>query len=192
VDDHVAAILRLISLNAARAIFVGSLVLALYLGLRWALAVEERPDAASIAAAQAARDAAEAEAAEAEASASEAAAPTPTAAGAPIPTATPTVDPAELIAAAEPPAQTTVQVLDAGGGQARVDAVVARLQEIGYDIISIQSSSRDVTTTTVYFTQDDEPQAEALRARDPRFQVVEANRGLSEGVDVHVLVGPDF
>lgn len=184
------SVLRLVSLNAARVIFVGSLVLALYLGLRWALAIEERPDAASIAAAQAAREASESELA--------ATPTTPTATATAtepgvIPTTVPpTVDPQELIAAALPPAETTVQVLDAGGGDAAVDAVVTRLEGIGYDIVAIQDSGRDVTATTVYWTADNLAEAEALRARDPRFQVVEANQGLSEGVSIHVLVGPDF
>lgn len=186
-------LLRLVSLNAARIIFVGSLVLALYLGLRWALAIEEAPDAASVAAAQAAREASESEA---EAAASASATPdemaTATEPGVIPTTAPPTVDPQELIAAAMPPTETSVQVLDAGGGDASVDAVVTRLEEIGYDIVAIQSSGRDVTATTVYYTQGNTAEAEALRARDPRFQDVEANRGLSEGVDIHVLVGPDF
>ncbi|MGI9017207.1 MAG: LytR C-terminal domain-containing protein [Euzebya sp.] len=183
-------IVRLISLNAARVIFVGSLLLALYVGLTWALAIEDRPDAASIAAAQAAQDASEQAAASSETPAQTAA---PATQAAPTPTAVPaTVDPQELIAAALPPAETSVQVLNAGGGAAAVDSVVAALETIGYNVVSITSSSRKVDDTTVYFTADDEPQAQALRARDPRFQVVEANQGLNEGVNIHVLVGPGF
>jgi hypothetical protein len=188
----VNSVLRLISLNAARVIFVGSLVLALYLGLRWALAIEERPDAAAVAAAQAAREAAASDAAASEAAGTPAATAAESEPAAVPTTVPPTVDPQELIAAALAPAETTVQVLDAGGGDAAVDAVVTRLEEIGYEIVSIQDSGRDVTTTTVYWTQDNRAEAEALRARDPRFQAVEANQGLSEGVAIHVLVGPDF
>ncbi|WP_370326971.1 LytR C-terminal domain-containing protein [Euzebya sp.] len=180
-------LLRLLSLNAARLIFVGSLLVALYVGLNWALDIEARPDATSLAAERAAAEASASE----DAAAAATPTPTPTAASA-TPTAPPTVDPEELIAAAAPPAETSVQVLDAGGGQARVDAVVSALEQIGYDIVARQSSSRDVERTTVYFTDGNQPQAEGLRARDPRFQVVEANQGLSDGVDIHVLVGPDF
>ena len=85
-----------------------------------------------------------------------------------------------------------MQILDAGGGNALVDAVRIRLEEIGYQIIAVQDSSRNVDRTTVYFTEENQAQAEGLRARDPRFQVVEANRGLSRNVDIHVLVGPNF
>lgn len=186
-------LLRFVTLNAARVIFVGSLLLALYFGLNWALAIEDRPDAASIAAAEAAREASERAAAEL--AASETPTPTPGATEVAGPTATPepTVDPQELIAAALPPPETTVQVLDAGGGAAAVDSVVSVLEQIGYPIVNVTSSGRQVDRTTVYYTADDQPQAEALRARDPRFQVVEANDGrLNEGVNIHVLVGPDF
>lgn len=187
------SLLRLVSLNAARVLFVGALVLTLYVGLTWALAVEDRPDAASIAEAEAVREQQASELAEA-AAASEGAEATaaPTVAPTGVPTTVATVAPEELIALATAPTETTVQVLEAGGGNASVDAVVAALEAIGYDVVAINDSSRDVTSTTVYFTADNEPQAEGLRARDPRFQVVEPNQGLSDGVDIHVLAGPDF
>lgn len=185
---------RLLSLNAARLIFVGGLLLALYAGLSWALNPEDRPDAEAIAAAQAAADQSASEAAEASASESEAAAAEATATPTAVPTVTapPTASPQELIAAARPPDETTVQVLDAGGGTARVDAAIGVLEQIGYRVVAISPSSRDVTQTTVYFTQGAQAEAEGLRAREPRFQVVEPNQGLSEGVDIHVLVGTEF
>lgn len=185
-------ILRLLSLNAARILFVGVLLLALYAGLTWALNPDERPDAASIAAAQAAQEQAASEAALEEAP------ETPTeeveATEAPIePTEAPTTpSPAVLIAAAKDPGETTVQVLDAGGGSAKVDAAVTVLEQLGYNVVAVSPSSRDVSQTTVYFTADAQAEAEALRAREPRFQVVEGNQGLSEGVDIHVLVGSEF
>src|SRR5690606_10692538 len=133
-------------------------------GLTWALAVEDRPDAASIAEAQAAREQQEAELADAARASEEAAAPpAPAATTTEAPTAEPTVAPEELIALAKVPGETTIQVLEAGGGSAAVDAVVSALEAIGYQIVAINDSSRDVTTTTVYFTEDDEPQAEGLR-----------------------------
>ncbi|HUG83057.1 MAG TPA: LytR C-terminal domain-containing protein, partial [Euzebya sp.] len=118
--------------------------------------------------------------------------PTPTAPANDQPTPEATVAPEELIALAKTPADTTIQVLDAGGGNASVDQVVSALETIGYDVVAINDSSRDVTVTTVYYTADNMPQAEGLRARDPRFQAVEPNQGLSDSVDIHVLVGPDF
>lgn len=189
-----SSLLRLISLNAARLLFVGGLVLALYVGLSWALNPDERPDAASIAEAEAAREASESELAEAAADDDEDTQAADDVGATPTPTVEPvaTQDPAEIIALAEPPSETTVQVLDAGGGSASVDAAIAVLESIGYDVRAISPSSRDVAQTTVYFTADNQDEAEALRAREPRFQVVEPNQGLSEGVDIHVLVGPGF
>lgn len=184
-------LLRLLTLNAARLLFVGVLLLTLYVGLRWALAIEAPPDATAIAEAEALRDQQASEASEAAAVPSEAT-PTAAASATATPVPTETVAPEELIAAALPPGETTVQVLDAGGGNAAVDAVVAALEAIGYDVIAINDSSRDLTTTTVYFTDGNQPQAEGLRARDPRFQEVEPNQGLSDGVDIHVLVGSSF
>lgn len=187
------SLLRLISLNAARVLFVGALLLALYVGLTWALAIEDRPDASRIAEAAAAREQAAAEQAASERSEEQSSAePAATATATAIPAPEVTVAPEELIALAKAPAETTVQVLEAGGGNASVDAVVSALEAIGYEVVAINDSSRDVTVTTVYFTEDNEPEAEGLRARDPRFQDVEPNQGLSEGVDIHVLVGPDF
>ena len=183
---------RLLSLNAARLIFVGGLLVALYVGLTWALNPEDRPDAATIAAAEAAAESAASEAAEAAASeAAEGAEEAPTATPT-ITVAPETESPQELIAAAKPPAETTVQVLDAGGGGARVDAAIGVLEQIGYQVVAISPSSRNVTQTTVYFTEGARAEAEGLRAREPRFQVVEGNQGLSEGVDIHVLVGTEF
>lgn len=187
------ALLRLVSLNAARLLFVGALLLTLYVSLTWALAVEDRPDAASIAEAEALRDQQESElAAGITSSEDSTAGATPTATASDAPTPVATVDPQELIALAEAPPETTVQILDAGGGGVAVDAVESALEAIGYEVVAINDSSRDVSATTVYFTGENQPQAEGLRARDPRFQVVEPNQGLSDGVDIHVLVGPGF
>lgn len=187
------AFLRLISLNAARLLFVGGLLLALYAGLTWALTPDERPDAESIAAARAAQEQAASEAALTEASEDVTEAAASESPAAPEPTEAPTTpSPAVLIAEAKAPADTTVQVLDAGGGSAKVDAAVAVLEQFGYQVVAISPSSREVGQTTVYFTADAQAEAEALRAREPRFRLVEGNQGLSEGVDIHVLVGTEF
>lgn len=127
-----------------------------------------------------------------------AAAPPPVATTPPTPapvTATPTVDPTpaeELIAAARDPAETSVQVLDAGGGGARTGDVVDRLEELGYQVVNVTSSRVDTTTTTVLYTDGAEAEARALRARDQRFTEIGPNDRLSEGVDLHVLVAPDW
>lgn len=110
----------------------------------------------------------------------------------PTPTPTPTEDAEELVAAAADPADTTVQVLDAGGGSAATEAAVEALRELGYRVTNVTSSRTDVERTTVWYTEDNEPEARALRARDGRFAEVGPNERLNEGTNVHVLVGPDW
>lgn len=110
----------------------------------------------------------------------------------PTPTPTPSEDPEELIAAGADPADTTVQVLDAGGGSGTTQAVVEVLTELGYRVTNVTSSRTDVERTTVWYTDGNEPEARALRARDGRFAEVGPNERLNEGTHVHVLVGPDW
>lgn len=98
----------------------------------------------------------------------------------------------ELIDAARPPEETTVQVLDAGGGSTATNDAAEALRELGYDVVAINTSRLDYPTTTVLFTEGNEAEAEALRARDERFGETGLNERLSEGVDVHVVVGPDW
>jgi hypothetical protein len=86
-----------------------------------------------------------------------------------------------------------VQVLEAGGGMGATNAAADFLSdEFGYQIINVTSARVDVSETTVWFTDGNEPEARALRARERRVAVVEENQGLNEGTDLHVLVGPNW
>ncbi len=97
-----------------------------------------------------------------------------------------------LIAAALPPAQTTVQMLDAGGGAVGLQSAVSAARRLGYQVVATASSRQNVARTTVWFTAGKQHEAQALHARDPRFAELGPNRGLSSSVDLHVLVGPDW
>lgn len=97
-----------------------------------------------------------------------------------------------LIDAARDPSETSVQVLDAGGGSSAASDVAAVLADLGYDVVAINSSRVDYDVTTVLFTSGNEAEADALHARDDRFAATEPNERLSEGVDLHVVVGPDW
>jgi LytR cell envelope-related transcriptional attenuator len=99
---------------------------------------------------------------------------------------------AALIDAAPPPASTTVQVLDAGGGRQRLRSAVVALKTLGYQVVSTSSARQEVVRTTIWFTGGNEVSAQALQARDPRFAGIAPNAGLSARVDLHVLVGPDW
>lgn len=98
----------------------------------------------------------------------------------------------ELIAAARDPEATTVQVLDAGGGSTATNEAADILREMGYDVVAINSSRTEYPITTVLYTEGNEAEAEALPARDERFAETAPNERLSEGVDLHVVVGPDW
>lgn len=98
----------------------------------------------------------------------------------------------ELIDAARDPSATSVQVLDAGGGSSAADDVAETLGELGYDVVAVNPSRIDYDVTTVLFTDGNEAEAEAMRARDERFSETAPNERLSDGVDLHVVVGPDW
>lgn len=98
----------------------------------------------------------------------------------------------ELIDAARDPAETSVQVLDAGGGSSAASDVADVLAGLGYDVVAINPSRVDYDVTTVLFTSGNDAEAEALHARDDRFAETAPNERLSEGVDLHVVVGPDW
>ena len=98
----------------------------------------------------------------------------------------------ELIDAARDPAATSVQVLDAGGGSTAAADVADVLSGLGYDVVAINPSRADYDVTTVLFTAGNEAEAEAMRARDERFAETAPNERLSDGVDLHVVVGPDW
>ncbi|HVM19316.1 MAG TPA: LytR C-terminal domain-containing protein [Egibacteraceae bacterium] len=97
-----------------------------------------------------------------------------------------------LIEAARDPEQTTVQVLDAGGGGSAASDVASVLGDLGYDVVAINSARDDYSVTTVLFTEGNEAEAEGLRAREERVTEVGLNERLSDAVDLHVMVGPDW
>ncbi len=98
----------------------------------------------------------------------------------------------ELIADARDPEETSVQVLDAGGGSTATSSVQDALSELGYDVVAVNASRIEYPVTTVLYTEGNDAEAEALRARDERFAEIAPNERLSDGVDIHVVVGPDW
>jgi transcriptional regulator with XRE-family HTH domain len=90
-------------------------------------------------------------------------------------------------------ADTRVQVLDGVGDRQAYQDAIAYLQDLGYQVIRSGGSSREYTETTLFFTGIGEEQASALAAYDGRFAVVRPNdRGLSEQVELHLVVGADW
>lgn len=97
-----------------------------------------------------------------------------------------------LIDAARDPAETSVQVLDAGSGSSAANDAAEVLRDLGYDVVAVNSARADYDVTTVLFTAGNEDEAAALNARDDRFAETAPNERLSEDVDLHVVVGPDW
>lgn len=104
----------------------------------------------------------------------------------------PSTETDELIDNARAPEKTSVQVLDAGGGSTAADDVEEALLDLGYDVVAVNSSGTDYDVTTVLYTEGSDAEAEALRARDERFAQIAPNKRLSDAVDLHVVVGPDW
>ncbi|MPZ71772.1 MAG: hypothetical protein GEU74_00845 [Nitriliruptorales bacterium] len=98
----------------------------------------------------------------------------------------------EFIEAARDPGETSVQVLDAGGGSAAANAAADALRELGYDVVAINSSRVDYDATTILFTSGNRTEAQALRAREDRVVASEPNERLSDAVDLHLVVAPDW
>ena len=106
---------------------------------------------------------------------------------APAPTATAPASPT-----AAPAEDVTVQVLDAAEDDDLVDDVVEVLEGYGYQVVAVHPAIRIYEETTVFFSEGHQADAEALRARDPRFVEIGPNPNLSEDVDIHVVVGVDW
>ncbi|HVM00692.1 MAG TPA: LytR C-terminal domain-containing protein [Egibacteraceae bacterium] len=99
---------------------------------------------------------------------------------------------ADVLAAAPPPEETTVQVLDGVGGSPHLELLVATLEDLGYTVVATNPARTDYATTTVLFSAGHEDAARALQARDPRVVERRPNSGLSEEVHLHVVLGADW
>jgi hypothetical protein len=97
-----------------------------------------------------------------------------------------------FIAAARDPAETSVQVLDAGGGSEATDEAADALREAGYDVVAVNTSRADYSVTTVLFTEGNKTEGQALRAREERVADIAPNDRLSDAVDLHVVVASDW
>lgn len=106
--------------------------------------------------------------------------------------ADPDTDAEALLAAAPPPQETTVQVLDGVGDSPNLGQLVAALEDLGYVVVATNPASVDYAVTTVLYSANREAAARALQARDPRIAEIRPNPGLSEDVDLHVVLGADW
>lgn len=96
------------------------------------------------------------------------------------------------VAAAAAPEETRVQVLDGVNDPARLAELVAALEALGYQVVATNPASTAYAVTTVLYSEGREPAAQALQIRDPRMAVLRPSPGLSDTVDLHVVLGADW
>lgn len=97
-----------------------------------------------------------------------------------------------LTAAAAVPEETRVQVLDGVNDPARLAELVAALESLGYQVVATNPASTDYAVTTVLYSEGQEAAAQALQTRDPRMAALRPSPGLSDEVDLHVVLGADW
>ena len=94
------------------------------------------------------------------------------------------------------PAEVSIQVLNAVGGQAGAAAARATADELrgaGYDVVVINRAGTTYDTTTVFWTEGQEAGGRQVAAALGTSEVEQtpAEVRLSDSVDVHVVVGTD-
>lgn len=119
--------------------------------------------------------------------------PTPSPEPEPEPTVQPTSEAPLPTETTEVPVRgITVQVLEQVGAEAQAAEAAAVLRELGYDVVAVNATDRQVDTTTVLASDGRLSDAEQLARLDERFAAVTANDGFSEDVNLHVIVAADF
>lgn len=95
--------------------------------------------------------------------------------------------------AAAAPSETTVQVLDGAGDDGRYAEAQDVLEELGHPVIASGPAASEYDETTVFVTDGFADEAAALAESDDRFENQQPNDvGLSEDVELHVIVGGDW
>ena len=106
------------------------------------------------------------------------------------PPTTPAPEPTEMTE--NPVSGVTVQVLEQVGAEAQAAEAAQVLRQLGYDVVAVNVTDRQVDTTTVLASEGHAADAEQLQALDARFGVIADNDGFSPDVNLHVIVGADF
>lgn len=95
--------------------------------------------------------------------------------------------------AAAAPSETTVQILDGAGDDGRYAEAQEVLEELGHPVIASGPAASEYDETTVFVTDGFADEAAALAEADERFEHQQPNDvGLSEDVELHVIVGRDW
>lgn len=91
------------------------------------------------------------------------------------------------------PADLAVQVLVGTEDIEQVNDAVAALEDLGYDIVDREPSTRLFEETTIFYSPGHRADAEALRDADARFTIIEpAIDGLDQAIPLHIVIGADW
>ena len=85
----------------------------------------------------------------------------------------------------------TVQVLSDPDTPEAGEAMAARLADLGYTIVTVESLSKKYKTTTVYWSFPQAQKAAEALAQKFGWNVDEKPRNLADTVSFHVVVGRD-
>ena len=85
----------------------------------------------------------------------------------------------------------TVQVLNATGQAGADEAMVRRLQRLGFEVAAVVTAARIYDDTTVFWSSSDDRKAGQALARRFGWRSGSKPANLSSSVDVHVVVGRD-
>lgn len=85
----------------------------------------------------------------------------------------------------------TVQVLNGTGDPSADDRMASQLSELGYEVVSVQGSSKEYQQTTVFWSYTESQEAAERLAERFDWQVGPKPSNLSTTVALHVVVGLD-
>ncbi len=85
----------------------------------------------------------------------------------------------------------TVQVLNGTAATDADDRMADRLSELGYEVVSIEGSSKQYSATTVFWSHPDAQEAAEALAERFGWLAQPKPENLSATVDLHVVVGTD-
>ncbi|MDQ3963484.1 MAG: LytR C-terminal domain-containing protein [Actinomycetota bacterium] len=85
----------------------------------------------------------------------------------------------------------TVQVLNGTAATDADDRMADRLSELGYEVVSIEGSSKQYSATTVFWSHPDAQKAAEALAERFGWIAQPKPENLSATVDLHVVVGSD-
>ena len=86
----------------------------------------------------------------------------------------------------------TIQVLNGTSDPEAGQAMATELTELGFQVVTVESTSKPYKESTVYWSTPDAQEAGEALASKRNWLVDEKPDNLSDSVSLHVVVGADF